>query len=529
MNEPLPVWLEVHVDDEMLARRPHRWRDTAELLALVTKMAQTRGARLCLRVRETFARESSDSGFLPGLVAQGHEVGVHAHGKRLAVAHAALVRAGVSPAVAVPGLVQAGAGRGPLLGQVAALGIPVVCDHGAERAWAYEGLLPRDEEGVRVLSPTVRPFDWGLMEMNGTRHGLTAGNLGRLRALEAMAARHGAHWFGAAFHEHDLCPPGSLRPDERRLDALADYLDERVVPVMSLVDAAGAARPRQTGRPPSDRRVRATKIMGRLTGSARRRLPDRIRPRVRRVRAASGEEVVIPVARRSIAAKRYGSGEARAICLCSVSGPAGGRAADLAYFGLGVPDLTERGWAVWVYDRSGTGQTAAGRHTAGTALGLVPGNPDHVADWTAMLQRARAEGPPVIALSWSAGIIPVLRAAAEGQAPDGLVDGEAPVDRWSLHHPKGHGPAGKDPWRDEDWAGIEAVRLVGELGVPYARLQASDDHVHGAMDEHARRIMAAAQAAGGPVRALEILPGRIDAHPARVVDALEWALGNVKP
>ena len=521
MPKPLPVWVEIHVDDEILARQPQRWRHTAELLEVVTELAQTRGASLCLRVREAFATLSASSGFLPGLVACGHEVGVHAHGRRLAVAHAALVRAGVTPAVAVPGLVQAGAGRGPLLRQVAALGMPVVCDHGAERAWAYEGLLPRDEQGVRVLSPTVRPFDWGLMEMDGTRHGLTAANLGRLRDLEAMAARHGAHWFGAAFHEHDLCPRGSLRPDDHRLEALADYLDERVVPVMSLADAVQAG-PAATGRPPSDRRVRATKIMGRLTRTARQRLPDRIRPRVRRESAGEGRDVTLSVDGRTIAARRHGPPQARAICVCSVSGPAGGRAADLAYFGLGVPDLTDRGWAVWVYDRSGTGSTA------GSALGLVPGNPDHVDDWTAVLQRARAEGPPVIALSWSAGIIPVLRAAADGHAPDALVDGEAPVDRWSLFHPKGHGPAGKDPWCDEDWDGIEAVQLVGRLGVPYARLQAADDHVHGPMHEHARRIVAAARASGCTPMDLEISPGKLHDHSHRVIEALEWALGSVK-
>ncbi len=524
MASPLPVWLEVHVDDEILRRDAGRWSEARDLLERVAALAERRGARLCFRVREWFAAGAAGTGFLPALASRGHEVGVHAHGRRLREVVEATREAGVIPRVAVPGLVQAGrGGRAALLRQAAALGIGVVTDHGAVPSWAYDGLLPRAEHGVLVMGPTVRPFDWGLMDRDGTRHGLTPPAIERLRRLERMAGEHGARWFGLALHEHDLCPAGSLTPADGALETLASFLDARVVPALEIADAE--ERPPSTAprHPPSDHRVRLARLAGRLGDAARRRVPlDLLRPRSprrsRRHRPPRARRLTLPVGRGHVVAERHGAPDAVAACVCSVSGPAGGREVDLRFFGLAVGDLVGRGWAVWLYDRSGTGDSP-GR----SPLGLLPGNPEHVRDWRAVLEAARGDGIPVIALSWSAGLVPVLRAAAEGFAPDAVVDAEAPADRWSLVHPGGKGPVGLDPWVDADWEGLEAVRLLPSLGRPYARLQAADDHVHRRMTVHAERMVAAARDAGLTTRPLRIVPGRLHRHPDEVLDALEWA------
>ena len=130
----------------------------------------------------------------------------------------------------------------------------------------------------------------------------------------------------------------------------------------------------------------------------------------------------------------------------------------------------------------------------------------------------------MIAMSWSAGVVPVLRAAAAGHRPDALVDCEGPADRWSIVPPGGNELADLDPWHEADWAGWEPRAQISALEVPYVRLQAARDHIHDRDLQHAIRLTAAAQAAGHPVRPLSILPGRLHASPDAVVEALRWAL-----
>ena len=188
--------------------------------------------------------------------------------------------------------------------------------------------------------------------------------------------------------------------------------------------------------------------------------------------------------------------------------------------------LTDRGWAVWLYDRAGTGRspppppdgTWRDQHP------LAPGHPAHTHDWIAVLQRARQEGVPVVGLSWSAGLVPVLRAAAAGHLPDAHIDGEGPADRWSLVPPHGNELARLDPWDDAVWAGWEPLPLLASLSVPYARLQASLDHIHGPDDTHARRLHAAAVRPRPYAR----LSGRLHAHPLALIEAMRWALQALK-
>jgi hypothetical protein len=524
ISPPLPVWVEIHVDDEIVARDPSRWVDSGDLLDAIASLAEGSGARLCFRIREPFARASRDSGLLPSLATRGHEIGVHAHGRGLAAAVTALRGCGVAPVVAVPGLVQAGpGGRSALLRQVASLGLGVVTDHGAEPAWAYDGLAPRTEHGVRVIAPTVRPFDWHLMDRDGTRHGVTERAVSRLRELEATAAAHGAAWFGLALHEHDLCPPHDLRPLDSAMAALGSYLDERVVPALSVLDEPPADR-RTAWIPMPDARVRAGKALHRV----KRRLPAPWVPRRPSLRrpARRGRAVRIEVDGRSLSAEHHRADRASAAVLMSHAGAEGGRTLALRPLGLDPRALAAEGLSLWLYDRSGTGHSPAG-----SGGGLAPGNPDHVRDWRAVLARAREEGLPVIALTWSGGIVPVLAAAARhGDRPDALVDAEGPVDRWSLVPPlefEGAQAApmrARDPWDEARWADVEAIHLIGALAAPYARLQGDPDHVHGSMTLHAERLVAAAADACLRVRDLHALSRPLGAHPGETLDALRWAV-----
>ena len=95
-------------------------------------------------------------------------------------------------------------------------------------------------------------------------------------------------------------------------------------------------------------------------------------------------------------------------------------------------------------------------------------------------------------LSWSAGLIPAARLAAEGQVAF-LIDAEGPTDRFSLIHPRASAveleelPLGEDAF----WQEKEALNCLIHLKCPYLRLQGSIDHVHGSMELHARRALAA--------------------------------------
>ena len=521
----VPVWVELHVDDEVLSAHPERWPAARTLIEAIGAGAQQRGARLCFRFREHFATAAISSGVLPALVADGHEVGVHAHGRRLSQATEAVRRCGVVPEVAVPGLVQVGrSGRAALLKQAASLSFRRVSDHSAQRAWAYDGLLPRVESGVVVMAPTVRPFEWGLMETDGTRHRLRSRQIEQLRTLELTAGEQGAAWFGLALHEHDLCHPDTLTPDPDALAAFFGYLDSRVVPAMSVPINLPSPRPFR-GPPPSDRRIKAVRAVGLVTRRAstlRRRLPGRPHRR-------PSQGMKIRVGTRHIVAQRLGSTQPKALCVISHAGREGGRRLRFKPFGPLLPLLEEK-WGVWLYDRAGTGDSPPPPRLPGWRGDhpLAPGHPAHTHDWIAVLERARREGVPVIALSWSAGVVPVLRAAAAGVRPDALIDGEGPADRWSLVPPWGNELAMLDPWRASDWAGWEPRALVGSLGCPYGRLQAERDHIHDRDRHHARRLLDAAAQAGLSVRPPDPLQGRLHAHPNATLDALEWGLTTAK-
>lgn len=519
LSQGLPVWVEIHVDDEVLEEDPGRWPEAQALVMAIAQVAEAQGARLSFRFRTLFARLSEGSGTLPSLVDRGHEVGAHAHGKGLAEVMTALRAAGVTPTVAAPGLVQAGReGRESLLRQAASHGIQFVTDHGPERAWAYDGLMPRVEGGVVVAGPTVRPFDWGLMEPNGARHLLDTVAMDQLAHRERQAQSLHARYFGLTLHEHDLALPATLSPSPEALGLLGQYLSERVQ-ISSAIERPAAPAQGAEARPISDRRLRFARAIHMATARGKRVLPKR-EGRTREVPMDAAFE--LDVDDRRITAIRHGPAQPKAAVLVSQAGHTGGCSTELGPFGLGLRDLTGRDLAVYLYDRAGTGRS--------TAEGpLTPGNRAHIRDWQAMLTLAREEGVAVIALSHSAGGIPVLAAAVHGDRPDAWIDVEGPADRWSLVPPGGNELSGVDPWRDSAWAMREPARMLHRLDRPYLRLQATHDHVHGALTEHAVRMVAAAQAAGLAVPPLQLLEGHLHTHPLAVMDGIQWAIEAAGP
>lgn len=462
-----PVWLEVHVDDVLLAKDPARWPEAAKLVDTIARAAEAEGGRLSFRVRARFA-EGDRGQFLVDLVNRGHEVGAHAHGKDLAAGVAALRRAGITPTVFAPGFVQVGLrGWRRLAEQARALGCTRLTDRVEAKLWTYQGWLGWSPiPGVTATDVSVSPLDWGVVVKDGRRYGPGRPDWAKLAAMARVqtaweAPPHASPFFGATVHEHDLAEPGTLRPVN--LDGLRRYVAE--------------FQPIRSGDVP----VELDPV-----DVPRRSIRDAVRFRLRTHRRTT-ERVG------SIEIRRVGPPTPRgAIVVVHGGGP--GTTQALAPFGLDDDALD--GIAVWTFDRS------AGERT--------PGNPVHIAEARAVFDRAAAEGVPTGFLTWSAGVIPALRSGAPAAF---LVDAEGPADRFSLVPPgqPGHELATARVFDEAPWAGREAVELIRGWRAPYTRLQGTHDHQHGAMVLHARRMVAAA-----PDGRLALYPGRLHAHGAAI-------------
>lgn len=441
------------MDDVLLERAPQRWPDVATLLDRLASTAERAGGTLSFRIRHAFA-EGDGEGFLRSLEHRGHEVGAHTHGSGLARVVTALRTRGVNPVVMAPGLVQVGdRGRRSLLAEAAALGATHITDRLETRWFAYQGWLAwQPVQGLTSLDVSVSPFSWGVLERRG--RSVVPGTLD-WNALTTLARRQRARrapdgstpFFGATFHEHDVCEPGTLRP--RELDGferfVVDFQPVRSGSIQIPPSAAPAADP-ITRNVPFVRRVALT--------LERRTHPTRD----------------VEVGARRVRARRVGPDRPRAALVVIHGGESGVRQG-LGFLGLresAFPDL-----AVWTYARSESFRT--------------PGNPVHVADARAVIAAARADGVSVAILTWSAGLIAGLRAADSMIL--GVIDVEGPADRWSLVPPgnAGHELAKLDPDDDAVWAGKEAITLV--CPCPYVRVQGEIDHVHGRMTWHADRLV----------------------------------------
>lgn len=525
----LPVWIEVHVDDFVLSRDPARWPDAAALLDSVARRAEEAGARLTFRIMEPFARGDRE-GFLAGLVGRGHEVGWHTHGKGLDSTIAALDAAGVPDArrIGTPGLVQVGdRGRLRLLQKARTLGMRLVTDRLEARHHAYQGWLAWEVlPGLVSLDVSVNPFDWGVLHREGdrVRHGYGTMDWGRLdarlAAREAMVPPPGeAAYFGATLHEHNLCAEGSLTPLPAALDAMARFLDRRgpaVVPSAAVLEGSRWATASPDDPP---RAVRATPLTARARRAwkklAWRADPHPFRPdpepravgehRVHHSLPGYRDDFWLQVGTRRVAVRRIGLASARAVVVTAHGGKSGIEQG-LSFVGLDDDALVSEEVALYLFERSEGART--------------PGNPVHVEDTRAVLRHALAEGPPVGLLTWSAGVVPMLRAVLEGGDPPAvafLMDCEGPCDRFSVVPPDKpeHELASADVHDDAPWAGREAIEYIAAFPAPYHRIQAATDHVHGPMVAHARRMVAAARE-GRLNGAGEILSGQLWEHGGEV-------------
>ena len=456
----IPIWLEVHVDDVRLSREPATWPEVAALLDRLATLAQAEGAQISFRVREKFA-SMDQAGFLQGLERRGHEVGWHAHGRRLGQAAAALRRAGVHTSIAAPGLVQAqGDGRLAVLEQTRALGVARITDRcEGHRAFAYQGWLAWEPlPGLKSMDVSVAPWEWKLDFQELARR---VDVQSRWRVPDSSSG-----FFGATFHEHDV--------DARLEEGLARFLGR----YRSRVVASGSI-PLHTAP-----MVETPRTLN---------LPRRMRTAiVARTRNATGE---VRVGARRVAFRRLGPTSPRAALLVVHGGKSGIRQG-LDPIGLPEDAFLEHGIALWTFAR-----------TEGTFR--TPGNPVHHADTRAVFARAREEATTVAVLSWSGGVVSALHLDTPL-----LIDAEGPCDRFSLVERGGNEMSGLDLHDDAAWEGREAVELVGTFRGRYRRLQGTQDHVHGPMTLHASRMLEAAGngswLCGGP------LPGRVESHGARV-------------
>ncbi|GDX82036.1 hypothetical protein LBMAG42_38470 [Deltaproteobacteria bacterium] len=481
------TWLELHVDDEVLTRDPGAWPEAAALLDGVATAAESAGGRLSFRIRTKFAA-ADRFGFLLSLQRRGHEVGAHAHGRDLASAVAALRATGILPTVMAPGLVQVGAaGETKLLDLARSLGALGITDRLEARRWTYQGWLPRRHpNGLWMLDVSVSPFDWGVLRRAGggapraAFGSLDWAALDRCASVQASQAVPAgwAPFFGATFHEHDLCAERQLTPADPTFDGLRRWV-ERWTPRPSAEAAAGRTL---DGAGQVERTA--------AWAGGRNALPLALRSRISRVRARN------EIPSNDLPPHRVVRAPRPRVSIVAVHAGDGGLVERLRFLGLadnaGAPDAN-----LWLYARREAGWAA-------------PGNPSHVADARQVLDAALGEGLPVVLLSWSGGGVSAARALIDlGRDAPALsarvcawIDVEGPCDRHSLQKPGAEAEwAALSPHDDTVWRGRELVSLfpaLARLPSPpaYHRWQGSPDHVHQGCVLHAERALAAARSAG---------------------------------
>ncbi|MCK6527348.1 hypothetical protein L6R50_07225 [Myxococcota bacterium] len=588
---PLHFVAELHVDDLRLARRPwpRRYRATEDLVREIAERARARGVPLSVRFREHFARATAlyrgaGANLLRDLEAGGHEVGTHAHGRRLLAARFWIDRCGVERNdVAVPGLIRKGS-LGTALGlwKARGLGFRYVTDRLERPDYTHRGFVPfrpsplglRPTPGgpVACADPSLEPWEWGVLSVEGEAEGTPpwgAGHRGRVlhaspltdgewdRLLAALHAqlhrpRPGpVAYFSFAFHEHNLCgdqdplapAPGALDAWERFLARAQDLARAgRIRPVTSagLFEAWERSAPAEP--PPAE------------GGSAAPRPhPPRRRPggpsRPRALTLDSGF--------RKMPARLHAPRTSpRAVLVVSVAGRRGGTEVGLAPFGLGGPSpLVDAGIAVLLYDRAGT----ALHPLPGP---LRPGRPEHEDDIRAALRAGFrvAGGAPVGLLTFSGAAVAASAVLAEDDTPpvSFWADAEGPADRFDLclaipgtgawlgrGHPTGEACAlqefGRSLLDAGAWEELEPLPRMARVRTPYLRIQAEEDHVHRRYHGAALRMLQAAARGPSPTwrcndgppdrpspreADLDLLPGRLVDRGDRVLASLLAALAR---
>lgn len=563
---------EIHCDDWLLQERRDRatFEASRALLDTLIGIAENQDQRLALRFRYPFVeaalRHEGAANSLRRWAERGHEIGAHAHARRLRRTRDALVSAGVHPEAVVPGLIRRSrADAAAIVESCRGLGFRYLTDQPQHGAFPYSGLTPwrpdaalsgPGEGPFLFIDVSVNPFAWGLLRQDGEaiaqQIGLRDAQFDRLLALLdaqlALPKPHPVLYFGYPFHEHQHGRAWEdLRPDEASLAAwdrflglarqravrpglpreiYADWvaiegaLPEDSPPIADRIDPRGLRfdlpswlRDRLPDPAPLRPALAPLRSLRAELAWQRRRLPARVRER-----GANARRERLRVGEREVEIVRFGPPNPRLTLLISHTGRFGGTELLLRPFGLEPRDLPDI--AVWAWDRSGTGATRG-------VCSLAPGNPWHTEEAAALFERAAEDGAPRGWLSFSAGSLAPLLSAMPMAF---FIDGESPSDRRSLapgrpfgllSDPLGAELAHLDPTAEAAWEGREPYRLLAGLPCPYHRLQAAIDHAHGRCVLHARVMLDAAPGTplfnGAPFDGvLRPWPGRLHDNAAHI-------------
>ena len=175
---------------------------------------------------------------------RGHEIGTHAHTRKIRRTAVALKQAGVKRNhCVVPGLIQKR--RVEAVRTISAtrgLGFKYCTDQPQLGSFPYSGLVPwrpsadlhtTGSDELLMIDVSVNPFKWGLLITDGEkvshRYGLRAVDFQRLLALLRshleLPAPHPVTYFGYPFHEHNhQMSDGDQTPNEDSIAAWADFL-----------------------------------------------------------------------------------------------------------------------------------------------------------------------------------------------------------------------------------------------------------------------------------------------------------------
>ncbi|MCP4808968.1 MAG: hypothetical protein GY913_29025 [Proteobacteria bacterium] len=497
---------ELHVDDDVLEVRQDRrtYEQARDLIEAILAVPESLGQRMALRVRHHFARaaltfEGPDNA-LVRWEERGHEIGAHAHRRHIRTTRDALVAAGVRDLRAVvPGLIRCSRSRAARITRACeGLGFSYISDQLQFGSFPYAGRVPwrpaRDLSGPGngpfvFVDVSVNPFAWGLLRQTPTGVEQTFGLrdehfalLGeQLAAWQELPTTSPLDYFGYPFHEHQhTAGPYTLAPDERSLTAWHDFVaglsDVQIVLPRELAAKAAPESPRQRAASRLDRR------------DLRYDLPSWLEDRMPH-RAATQER---PMGRRGpLRIDRHGPLRPRLAVVVSHAGRKGGTRELLKPWGLWPDDLPDVAFYFW--DRGGA---------------LHPGEPHHADELVQVFERAQTEGVPVGILTWSAGLIPALRALNRIE-PAFLIDSEGPADRLSIT-PRSDEPdelGHRSRLTDRTVDAWEPWRRIESLACPYHRLQGRLDHMHGRCDTHARILV---RATGGTLHTVD---GRLGDHP----------------